>query len=491
MNMLLKCPILVLSLIIFTMTSHADNVGETHSSGTLENIDPNTPIVALDKLSSLKTTSPLNLTLPKIQHFSTGTNTPVSFVRTTSIPMVNIEIRFNAGSARDESIKPHGYGLANLTASMLLQGTPSKTESDIADSMEQLGIDLDISAYKDTFSLSLKSLSDSQYLTPAIDLVQEILSSPTFPQHNLDNTKARYLLALQKSKENPDTIASETFMQALYVDHPYAHPTGGTLASLPTLQRTDLQKFYQTFLVAQNASIAITGNISLEQAKTIANRLTSAMPKGSPAPKLPLPKPLTQSKTIHIPFDSSQTTVMIGQLGLQHRTDSQSLQDLSNFLIADDIVGGSNFQARLMADIRKKRGLTYGIYSSMTPMQSQGNYVISFSSRNDKANEAIQATYDVLNNTVKNGVTQTEFDLTKESMLNSFPLTLSSNAAINGMIGMMNFYHLPDSYLTEYLSRIQQASLTEVNQSYASHVQPDKLLTVTVGGGTTKNETKK
>lgn len=483
-NFPLKSLILSLSLMTLATATHADTPAtESHSTSKAAEIDPNAPIQALDTLTSLKNPQKLTLNLPQIIHFKTQTNTPVAFVSTHSIPMVNIEIRFNAGSARDGTIKPKAYGLASLTASMLLQGTPHKKVNDIAEAMEQLGLDLDTSAYKDTFSISLRSLSDSQHLTPGMSLLQEILSSPTFPENNLTNTKGRYLVALQKGQENPEVIAGNTFMQTLYGDHPYAHPTAGTLESIPIITREDLQKFYQTYLVAQNASIAITGDISLDQAKQLANQISNALPKGSPAPKLPDVKPLTAAKTIHIPFNSSQTTVMIGQLGLQRRADPDSLQDLTNFTLADDIVGGSDFQARLMSDVRKKRGLTYGIYSQMTPMQSQGNYVISFSSRNDKVKEAIQATYDVVNNTVKTGVTANEFNLTKENAINSFPFSVSSNAGINGMIGMMNFYGLPDSYLTDYVKRIDKATLAAVNNSYASHIDPTKLLTVTVGGG--------
>lgn len=477
MKLLLKPLIIALTIGFFTSTAQAQ-VSENHSSG---DVDPNAPIVALDILQSLKEPTNLQVNLPKIQHFVTKAGTPVMLVQTHNLPIVDISLRFNAGSARDSSIKKNGYGLASLTASMLKQGSQQKNEDTIAENIEQLGIVLETSAYKDMFIVNLRSLSDSKYLSPAVALMQEIIATPTFPVENLERTKARYLLGLKKAQEDPDTIANNAFMKALYGEHPYASPTSGTLESIPTINQPDLQAFAQRYLVAQNASIAITGNISVQQAKNIANQLTSAIPKGSSAPKLPDAQPLKTGKTIHIPFDSTQTTIIMGQLGTKRSSDVQTLQQQTNFAIADEIIGGGNFQARLMSDIRKKRGLTYGIYSNMTPMQSQGSYVINFSTRNEKAEEAITATLNVINQALQQGVTENELNLTKDSLINSFPLGLASNTGINNTLGMLNFYQLPDSYLTHYIQRIQQTNLDEVNKSYRQQIDPSKFLIVTVG----------
>ncbi len=464
-------------LLILTNNSQA-NVSESHVS---DNIDPNAPITVLDKLQSLQNPSELEFTLPKIEHFSSKNGTPVIFVQTNNLPMVDIDIRFNAGSARDESIKPNGFGLASLVASMLSKGTTNKSEDLLAEEIEQLGIDLDISAYKDMFVISLRSLSDDKYLNPALQLVEEILTQPTFPNDSLERTKARYLVALKQAQEDPNTIANQTFIKELYANHPYAHPSMGTPESIPNIHQQDLQNFTKRYLVAQNAYITITGDISRQQAENIANQLTQTLPTGSPAPALPDAKPLTTSKTIHLPFDSTQTTVIMGQLGEKRSRDPQILQQHTNFNIADEVVGGGGFQARLMTEIRQKRGLTYGIYSGMTPMQSQGNYSISFSTQNENSQQAIDATLQVIQDVIDNGISENELTLTKENLMNRFPTLLSSNASINGQLSAMNFYQLPDSYLSEYNQRIQQATLDEVNQSYRQLVQPNKFLIVTVG----------
>lgn len=469
--------------------AHAETATDidNHTRGAL---DPTAPIAALTTLSSLQETNPsLQVKTPDIIHFTTPAGTPVSLVQTHTVPIVDISIYFNAGAARDDAIKQGGYGIASLTATMLDQGTQTKNDNDIAEAIEQLGAELTANAYKDMFIVSLRTLSDEAHLRPATDLMSDILSHPTFPADNLARSKAQYLISLAQEDENPDSIAAKAFAKALYGNHPYAHPTKGTKASIAHIEQADLQAFAQQFLVARNAHIAITGDISAELAKDIAQRLTQALPAGTPAPKLPDAKPLTHAKTIHIPFDSSQTTVIMGQLGSKHEQDATRLQQRQNFAIVDEVVGGGNFQARLMQEVRKKRGLTYGIYSNMTPMQSQGSYTIRFSTRNDKSAEAIQATQQVLKETVQHGISAEELTLTKDSLTNSFPTSFASNAAINATIGMMGFYQLPDSYLTDYIKRLQQADLHSVNQSYASLIDPAKFLIVTVGNTRTTIKT--
>lgn len=445
--------------------------------------DPSAPIAAMNTLDSLKNVPPLQFTLPNIQHFTTTTGTPVAFVATPNLPMVDVSVYFNAGSARDEAIKPQGFGLATLTADALTKGNARYDEEAFNQAVEQLGLALDAAAYKDMMIVHLRSLSDSAYLSPALTLLADTLRAPSFSEDSLKRSKAQMMVALARQQEDPDTIAAQTFNQALYGNHPYAHPTLGTPKSVPNLSRSDVQAFARRFLVAQNANIAITGDLTLAQARALANQLTRAMPQGKPAPALPNAKPLTKARHIHIPFDSSQTAVVIGQLGEKRRTNPAALQAQTDFALADDIVGGSNFQARLMADIRKKRGLTYGIYSNMTPMQSQGSYTVTFSTRNDKTAEAVAASQAVLQDVVQQGVSQAELDLTKDAFINRFAQNFASNAATNATIGMMGFYGLKDDYLTHYVTRVQRANREAVSQRYRTLIDPQRLLIVTVGQG--------
>lgn len=471
---------ILIGLTTLTMTAQANTTGAEEYRGSAA-VDTSAPIAALSKLTSLDDDKPLTVTIPTIQQFKTKAGVPVRFVQTTALPIVDIDLRFNAGSARDGSISNTGFGIANMTATMLTQGSKRLDENEFTRAVETLGINLNSSAYKDMFIVSLRSLSDDKHLLPAVDLMTQMLSEPAFDDSILARNKARLLVGLQQQKQDPNSLASIAFSEALYGEHPYAHPSAGTLESVPTIEKQQLIDFKNRYLVAANASVAITGNLTLEQAKKLAEDITSKLPKGQPATELPEPKPLSQAKHIHIPFPSTQTTVLMGQLGDKRATDPQSQQKQTNFAVGNEVLAGGDFNARLMTEIRQNLGYTYGISGSMNPMLARGPYQIGFSTRNDKARAAIDASLDVINDTLEKGITSTEMRLTTDNLKNSFPMGFASNAGINGLLGMMNFYQLPNSYLTDYVKRVDQVKLSEVNQTMQDTLKPDDFLIVTVG----------
>ncbi|WP_198329834.1 M16 family metallopeptidase [Psychrobacter cibarius] len=471
---------ILLGLTTLTMTAQANTTDAEEYRGSAA-VDTSAPIAALSKLTSLDDDKPLTVTIPTIQQFKTKAGVPVRFVQTTALPIVDIDLRFNAGSARDGSISNTGFGIANMTATMLTQGSKRLDENEFTRAVETLGINLNSSAYKDMFIVSLRSLSDDKHLLPAVDLMTQMLSEPAFDDSILARNKARLLVGLQQQKQDPNSLASIAFSEALYGEHPYAHPSAGTLESVPTIEKQQLIDFKNRYLVAANASVAITGNLTLEQAKKLAEDITSKLPKGQPATELPEPKPLSQAKHIHIPFPSTQTTVLMGQLGDKRATDPQSQQKQTNFAVGNEVLAGGDFNARLMTEIRQNLGYTYGISGSMNPMLARGPYQIGFSTRNDKARAAIDASLAVINDTLEKGITSTEMRLTTDNLKNSFPMGFASNAGINGLLGMMNFYQLPNSYLTDYVKRVDQVKLSEVNQTMQDTLKPDDFLIVTVG----------
>ncbi|WP_227671482.1 M16 family metallopeptidase [Psychrobacter sp. 72-O-c] len=471
---------IAIGLATLAVPAYADTAMTDNRAPTTA-IYANAPIAALSKLSSLDNVKPLQVTVPNVEHFKTTAGVPVSFVRAAALPIVDIDLRFNAGSARDGNIRSEGFGIANMAATMLTQGSQSLDENEFTRAVETLGINLNSSAYKDMFIVSLRSLSDDEHLLPAIDLMTQMLTKPSFDQQILARNKARLLVGLQQQKQDPGSLASLAFNQALYGKHPYAHPSSGTLESVPSIERKDLIDFQNRYLVAANASLAMTGNLTLIQAKKLAEDITVNLSMGQAAAVLPEPKPLDKSQHIHIPFPSSQTTVLMGQLGSKRATDPKAQQQQTNFAVGNDVLAGGDFNARLMTEIRQNLGYTYGISGSMSPMLARGPYQIGFSTRNDKAQAAIDASLEVINDTLDNGITSAEMRLTTDNLKNSFPMSFASNVGINGLLGMMNFYQLPDSYLTDYVSRIDQVQLSGVNQTMRDTLDPDKFLIVTVG----------
>lgn len=447
-------------------------------------VDLTQPIAALDHLTSLDNVEPLTMTLPELQHFTTNNGVPVIFVQTEQLPIVDIEIRFNAGSARDGD----KYGLASLTAQMLTKGTDKLDETEYAKASEQLGIELGSGAYKDQFVVSLRSLSDSEHLLPAVDLMSDIITKPRLSAEVLERTKAQQVLGLRQMLQSPAYIGSTVFSQELYGDHPYAHSSYGTVASIPHINVQDLQNFHAQYLVAQNATLSITGDLTLDEAKQMANQVTDNLKTGQVAPPLPTPAAPTTAKHVHINYKSDQTSVMIGQLGYALDPSVENSIKQTEFGIGNEVLAGSGFNSRLMGKVRKELGYTYGIYGNMTAMQTNGPYLIRFSTRNERAKDAIDATLETIDNTLENGITEDEFDLTSNSLINSYPMGFASNSGINNMLGTLNFNHLPDSYLTGYIERVESTDKDAVNHTLNETLKPETFIIVTVGDNTADSQ---
>jgi zinc protease len=449
----------------------------TYAEEQRQPVDTSGQIEAMINLTSLQQANPQSaLNTPKVESFRTKAGTPVLFVAAPELPIVDIRLTFDAGSARDSTIRPQLYGLASLTAQLLDEGTSTQSTDDIAAHFEALGVQYSAAAYRDMFTIDLRTLASPQLLTPALDQLLHILKDAQFPQSSIDRVFQNAAIGQRQREESPSSIANIRFWRELYGQHPYAEPTSGTQLSLKQITRDDLQAFKAKFLVAKNLNIAITGQLTVKQAKQIAHQLTQALPKGEPATALPEPLKQTQDRFIHIPFQSSQTHVVIGQLGVKR--DNPDLPTLS---VGNEILGGGDFNALLMKELREKRGLTYGAYSGFSAMRSQGPFSISYATRADQASQSIDVAKQTLTNFLQQGVNDEMLQEAKEGILNSYPLSLASNQNINGFLAMMGFYQLPSSYMADYPKHIEQVTTSAIQHAFQQYIQPNGLLTVVVG----------
>ncbi|RYZ26921.1 MAG: insulinase family protein, partial [Sphingobacteriales bacterium] len=280
----------------------------------------------------------------------------------------------------------------------------------------------------------------------------------------------------QQRKESPGSVVGIRFYRELYGKHPYAEPTTGTEASLKKITPQDIRRFKDTYLVAKNLNITITGQLTRQQAEQLANRISQSLPAGQKAQALPEPTPLAAAKTIAVPFKSSQSHIIIGQLGI-----SRDNPDSYALTVGNEMLGGSGFNALLMKELREKRGLTYGAYSGFTSMRTKGPFSISYSTRGDQAVESIRVAKQTLQNFLNNPLDQQLLEETREGLLKGYPLSLSSNESILGYLGMIGFYNLPTTYLADYPKKIEAVSSNQIQQALCQYIKPEQMLTVVVG----------
>lgn len=434
---------------------------------------------ALKSLSSgvvaalLLLTSSLAVAVPEIQHWRTANDVPVYFIPAHELPMVDAQILFSAGSAHDDG-KP---GLAKLTNALLEEGASGWSADVIADRLDRVGARFSASSRRDSAVLSLRSLADPRYLQPAVETVARLLQEPTFAPDAVERVRQQMLTALQERAQSPGAIAQDAFFKALYGDHPYATPPEGTAASLNALTRADVQNFHRRHYVAANAVIAIVGDLDRSAAEALANALIGSLPKGEPIPPLPTVPPVSASQTIRIPHPSSQSHILIGQVGV-----SRADPDYYALYLGNHVLGGNGLVSQLSQEIREKRGLAYGAYSAFSPMRQAGPFLMNLQTRNDQVDTALEVAQTTLREFTAQGPESQILEEARQNITGGFALDIAGNGKLANYLGSIAFYGLPLDYLQNFIGVMNSISLDQAKRAWQRHIQPDRLITVIVGG---------
>ncbi|WP_296216694.1 M16 family metallopeptidase [Pseudomonas sp. UBA2684] len=438
--------------------------------------EPTAPEPTADAPAQLESLAELNGQAPSrrdlnIQTWQTAEGAKVLFVEARELPMFDLRLTFAAGSSQDEGVQ----GLAMLTNAMLNEGVPGKDVGAIASGFEGLGADFGNGAYRDMAVASLRSLSAMDKREPALQLFNQVLGQPTFPEDALTRIKNQLLAGFEYRKQNPGTLAGLELFERLYGNHPYAHPSDGSAESIPLISREQLQAFHAKAYSAGNTVIALVGDLSRSEAEALVAQVSAALPKGPALAKIAQPQ-TPPAGASHIDFPSNQTHLMIAQLGIDRRDP-----DYAALYLGNQIFGGGGFGTRLMTEVREKRGLTYGVYSGFSAMQARGPFMINLQTRAELSAGTLQLVKDLLRDYLASGPTQEELDNAKRELAGSFPLSTASNAAIVGQLGSIGFYDLPLDYLEVFMTQVQALSTEQVKAAMAKHLDPDALVIVTAG----------
>lgn len=408
----------------------------------------------------------------KIEHWQTAQGSRVFYVQTQNLPMVDIRVTFDAGSARDGE----RYGLAALTLATLATGADQWNADDIAKRFEDVGAHFGTDANEDMAWLSLRSLTDPNLLERALATLQALLAKPTFSETDFQREKSRTLAALKHREESPAELASLAFHKALYGDHPYAHPTEGMLETVAGLTTEDLRSFYRRYYVAANANVVIVGDVDRPTAERIVERLTQDLAKGEkPAVIVETTMP-TQGSERHIEFPSTQTHVLAGMPG-SYRKDP----DYFPLYVGNHILGGSGLVSVLSDEVREKRGLAYTAASYFAPMFRQGPFTMTLQTRNDQTGQALDVMKQTLADFVGRGPSDEQLAAAKKNITGGFALRLDSNSKLTEYVNMIGFYQQPLDYLDTFQQKVEAVGVADIKDAFQRRVRPELLQIITVG----------
>ena len=410
----------------------------------------------------------------EISEYETSNGIKVLYSKSENIPMIDIKITFDAGSNRDGNLK----GLSMLTHNLLDEGTTKLSAEEIASSFESTGAVFNTSVNKDKSSISLRSLADKKYLGPSLKTFLNILSDSTFPQKELSLQKDRTVSTIIEDESDPSDISMNLFFKGIYKNYAYGYPSIGEKSIIKNISRKDIVNFYKNNLNQKTAKIAIVSSLSKKDVEALSEKISKSLERKDilvDKNTIQLKKD-NKKKYIYKKFNSEQAHIYIGGLAIKRGAKNHLPLYVGNY-----IFGGSGFSARLMQELRVKRGYTYGVYSYIYPMKNIGPFVIGIETKSEQAQISVELIHNMLQEFIENGPTNEEIKHAKEAIINGFPLRVDSNSDILNYLSMINYYDLPMDYLAKFTENISKITKKDIISAFKEEIDYKNLTTLVVG----------
>lgn len=387
-----------------------------------------------------------------------------------SIPFTALELRFRGGSSLDA---PGKRGAISLMTGLIEEGAGDMDARAFAEARESLAASFGFDTGDDALAVSAKFLTGNR--DASVALLKKALTQTRFDPDAIDRVKGQVLSIIQSDAQDPNTIAGQRFSHDAFGDHPYGTPQNGTAADVAALTRDDMLEAKARVMARDRLYVAAVGDITPAELGPLLDTLLGDLPtKGADFP--PAPTYALKGGVTVVDFASPQSVVVFGQPGIA-RDDP----DFFAAYLLNQIVGGSGFTARLMDEVREKRGLTYGISTALIDMDLAKTWQGSFASANEKVAQAIDVVRGEWARAAGDGVTEKELTDAKTYLVGSYPLRFDSNGAIADILVGMQMEGLPTDYVNTRDARINAVTTVDIKRVAARLMQPDALHFVVVG----------
>jgi zinc protease len=393
------------------------------------------------------------------------------------LPLVTVLVLIDAGSTSE----PRGKeGVAALTAAALLEGTAKFDGAELAEKFEQLGTSLESGADWDSAFLKITVLSNR--LEEATKLLGEAISSPIFPEREVERLKAERLAEILQLETEPRGLADEKFSEFLYDDESrYSRPDAGSTESVSSLARSDVEQFYRSNYSLGATTVIVAGDISSENVKKLATEAFRKWPSGSSRHQTLSGKARSGGKSTHIVNkpDAPQSELRVGHVGLPRKH-----RDFFPTLVMNAVLGGL-FGSRINLNLREAHGYTYGASSFYDWRRGPGPFVVSTAVESEVTAPALREILMEIDRIRGEKISAEELSLARDYLEGVFPIRYETTAAIASALATLAIYDLPSDYYATYRANIHDVSEDAVLKAAKAHLHPELLQTVIVGDAAT------
>ena len=387
-------------------------------------------------------------------------------------PSVSIRLMVRAGGAQDPADKP---GVASLAAALLDQGTTTRSAEQIAHTIDSIGGLIGSGSATEYTFLYTIVMKDS--LNLGLDLVSDIARNPAFVPQEIELQRKQMLSSMTVNYDDPDYLAGVVFERLVYGPHRYGRPDSGTPVSLASITRDDLVAFHRTWFGANNAILAVVGDVTTEEAFAGAARAFGGWGKApaSAAAQAEPPPAATRRLVVVDRPGAVQTEIRVGNTALPRKHPDYLALDL-----AIKILGGEGGN-RLHRVLRSDRGLTYGASADLNALKDSGTIVAETDTRSESTGETLRLIVDEMWRLQRERVGERELSDAQAYLTGSFPLTIETPGAIATQVLNAVFYGLDLHELENFRERVNAVTPDDIQRVARTYLHPDRLSIVLVG----------
>ena len=416
------------------------------------------------------------VTFDKLQRTTLSNGLNVILAQRDATPTVNMRLLFDAGFAADNGFKS---GTANLTMSMLDEGTNKLDALEISAQLSELGTYISSGASLDSSSVSLDTLKEN--LDVSMSLFSDIALRPSFPEDQLKRLKTQQIARISQEKSSPFGVGFRILPKLLYGEgHAYSGPFSGSgdEESVASITVDDLERYHQTWFKTSNATLIVSGDITLEELTPLAEKYLSSLPKGDTPNKLITSPTANQESIVYILDrpDAEQSAVIAASMLPKYGFDGELPLQLANEVL------GSGFNSRINLNLREDKGWSYGARSVISNTQAERPFIVYAPVQSDKTVESLTEIRNELTSITSNRpASQNELSRSLDRRILTLPGRWETAKAVSSDVATLVTYGLDESYWDSYASNLRKVDLEQVNTAAKQHIDADKMLWLIVG----------
>ena len=341
-----------------------------------------------------------------------------------AVPVLAVNFGFKGGAAQDPLGKP---GVATLLAGLLDEGAGDLDSAAFHQALDDMAIDISFSADRDALQGRMKTLARNA--GRAFELLGLAVTQARLDTEAVERVRSQLVASLKREVNDPDQAAARLFRDASYPDHPYGRPVKGDLAILPTITRDDLVLLRRRVMARDNLRIAVVGAIDARTLGAELDNVFAALPETADLMPVPDVTVAGIGTRLVTSIDLPQSTIRFGRQGLM-RTDP----DFNAATVVNHCLGAGSFTSRFYKEVREKRGLCYSVYSQNSELDHAAMLVGATSTKNERAQEAIDVIRAEIDLMARDGIGAEELDKAKKYLIGSYALRFDTSRKIAGQL---------------------------------------------------------